>query len=267
MADLPPILAELRAAAVARAERLDGPALTAALADAPPPRALDLRQFGIIAEFKSKAPSAGTLTTSSRDDQVQAYVTGGATAISVLTEPTRFGGSIDDLATVARATDRPVLRKDFVVDPRQVVEARAAGASGVLLMAILLSDDELSALIDTANAHGLFVLAEAHTAEERARVLRAFEARSPAQGLVGINTRDFTTLKTDLDRLDELAPPTLSPHPWVAESGLHTAADVARAARLGFQLGLVGTALMRATDPAAALSAMVAAGRLENPCS
>ncbi|MEN0066505.1 MAG: indole-3-glycerol-phosphate synthase [Myxococcota bacterium] len=265
MADaLPPVLEELGHRARQRADQLDRRTLLAQLRDAPSIVNLKLGPFGIIAEFKSASPSAGALTApGSRDTQVLAYAEGGAAAISVLTEPTRFGGSLDDLRAVAALVNRPVLRKDFVVDPLQVLEARAAGASGVLLMACLLDDDPLVALVDKAGEHGLFVLAEAHDEAERARVMDAFRrvGTSPDLGLVGINTRDFTTLTTHLDRLAALAPPSTSTRPWVAESGLSSPEDAAMASRLGYRLGLVGTALMRSDNPAQALRDLIAAGR------
>lgn len=272
MADLPPILARFAAAARLRADALDPAELRAALSDAPPVRPIEPAPFGIIAEYKPRSPSMGDLAPGrSRDEQVRAYRDGGALAISVLTEPVAFGGSLATLTAITRTVDIPVLRKDFVIDERQILEARAAGASGVLLMACLLDDDRLHALVETAGTLDLFVLAEAHDARERDRVRRAFDrARTPDhRGLGGINTRDFATLTTDLARLEALAPSADESRPWVAESGLHRPEDAARAARLGYRLGLVGTALMQSSDPARAVTDLRQAGlpHARPPCA
>ncbi len=227
------------------------------------------RMFAVIAEIKRVSPAEGEL---GRDDDIVAraerYAAGGAAAISVLTEPERFAGSLDDLAAVAAALPAvPVMRKDFLVDSVQLLEARAAGASGVLLIAAMLDDLKLDRLTRLAVDLGLFVLLEAfdHTDLTRISALLATSdlAESVATGqlLVGINSRDLRTLTVDAARLTRLArllPPTATS---IAESGIVTTDDAARAGRSGFAGALVGTALMRCDDPTRTLRQLAAAGR------
>lgn len=228
------------------------------LVDAPPVRPLDPGPFGLIAEVKFRAPSAGALATGSSAaavSQASAYVRGGACAVSVLTEPHWFGGSDAYLQAVAREVDRPVLRKDFLVDPRQVLQARLLGASGVLLIARMLPD--LRPFLDACAEAGLFALVEAFGEADLAR-LQALPD-SGARVLYGLNARDLSTLEVSLDRMVDLAPRV--PVPAVAESGLDGPADAARVARAGYGLALVGSALMREGDPQASVNAMIRAGR------
>lgn len=226
------------------------------------------RGFGVIAEIKERSPAEGDLQRPGNDRLTQArrYVEGGAAAISVLTEPTRFAGDITHLeAVVAAAPSTPVMRKDFLVDPLQVAEARKAGASGILLIAAMLSDRRLREMLDRAWEHGLFVLLESFDADDLARSSRLLDndadaERSEAgQLLIGINTRNLRTLEVDSERLQRLAP-ALPAATCVAESGLHDPADAARVAGWGYRMALVGTALMKSTDPAGLLAAMRAAG-------
>jgi indole-3-glycerol phosphate synthase len=240
--------------------------LFAACDAAPVPPALRLGSFDLIAEIKRNSPAEGALGA---DIDVAAcarcYGDAGAAAVSVLTEPARFTGSIADLGTAACALwprGVPAMRKDFLVDPWQVLEARAAGAGGVLLIVAMLADALLDELLATAREHGLFVLLEAFDEAdlERAGALRT-AGPGAAPVLVGVNTRDLRTLAVDPGRLARLAPHLPPGMPAVAESGLHTAADAAAAAALGYRLALVGTALMRAVDPGQLAAAMLAAGR------
>jgi indole-3-glycerol phosphate synthase len=233
-----------------------------------PPVPLRLGRFDVIAEIKDRSPAEGDLAAPNSDRRARArlYADGGAAAISVLTEPTRFAGSLDHLADVVAAVPEvPVMRKDFLVDPVQVDEARAAGASGVLLIATMLDDALLRRMLDTAFAHGMFVLLESFDREDLRRVeLLCGEdayAGASADGrlLVGVNTRNLRTLEVDNARLARLAP-SLPAVRCVAESGLVTADDAARVASLGYRLALVGTALMRSEDPAGLVAAMRAAG-------
>lgn len=250
------ILREMAESSQRRATDLDRAELTARVADAPPVRELDLERFGVIAEFKRRAPSAGALGDG-LPESIAAYEAGGAVAISVLTEPSRFDGSLADLAAVAALTERPVIRKDFLIDDRQLLEARIAGASGALLMASLLGDGALRDLMGTARELGLFVLAEAHDAEELDRI---HTLRSGDPGvLVGLNTRDFATLTTDLGRL--AAHPVRPGVPTIAESGMNTPSDARYAAELGYRGILVGSALMRSGDARGLVAAMTEAGR------
>ena len=253
----------------ARAAR-SAAALLAACRAAPAPPPLRLGRFDLIAEIKRISPAEGELGPG--DDVVGragVYAAAGAAAVSVLTEPARFGGNLGDLGAAACAlypAGVPAMRKDFLVDPWQILEARAAGAGGVLLIVAMLSDAALGELLATAREHGLFVLLEAF---DEADLERAANFLGGAAGgvpvLVGVNTRDLRTLAVDPARLARLAP-HLPPHvPAVAESGLHTAADAAAAAALGYRLALVGTALMRAADPGKHVAEMLAAGRAAVP--
>ncbi len=233
---------------------------------------LRLGDFDVIAELKNRSPAEGLLgqedggSDSQREERAAAYATGGAAAISVLTEPSRFDGSLEHLAVVAAAVpETPVMRKDFLVDPVQVLEGRKAGASGVLLIAAMLDDPVLAAMLDCAFEHNMFVLLETFDQDDIQRTRRLLEAARYAdqaessQLLVGVNTRNLRTLAVDADRLQTLAP--LLPNArCVAESGLHTADDARRVAAWGYQMALVGTALMRSDDPAALIASMRQAG-------
>ncbi|NNC57601.1 MAG: indole-3-glycerol-phosphate synthase [Woeseiaceae bacterium] len=222
----------------------------------------------MIAEIKDRSPAEGALATTQRDrvEQAKNYARGGAAAISVLTEPSRFDGDLAHLEEVVAAVPTtPVMRKDFLVEPVQVDEARKAGASGVLLIATLLPDDKLRAMLDAAWRHDMFVLLESFDEDDLARSSRLLdnavdlEHAAAGQLLMGVNTRDLRTLEVDNERLKNLAP--LLPNArCVAESGLRVADDAARVAGYGYHLALVGTALMRSDDPAALLVAMRAAG-------
>lgn len=227
---------------------------------APP---LRLGRFDLVAEVKLVAPSVGRLAapedrTAFAVGRAQAYAAGGAAAISVLTEPTRFDGRPDDLRAVAAAVDVPVLRKDFLVDAYQVWEARAWGAGGVLLIVRMLDDATLAAMVDAAAEAGLFVLLEAFDAEELGRAGAVLDRG--AEAMVGVNTRDLVTLAVDPHRLADLAPAMPAGVVGVAESGLQTAEDAAAAARLGYRAALVGSALVRSADPRTLVADMRAAG-------
>jgi indole-3-glycerol phosphate synthase len=201
----------------------------------------------------------------SRAERARQYVDGGAAAISVLTEPSRFAGTLTHLREVVAAVPgTPVMRKDFLVEPVQIEEARAAGASGVLLIATMLADQKLRAMLDCAAEHGLFVLLETFSSEDCARLRNLlspvdFERASAGQLLFDVNTRNLRTLEVDTSRL-QLLLAELPMGPRVAESGIKTAADTARVAAMGYSVALVGTALMRSDDPAALLAEMKAAG-------
>lgn len=237
-------------------------------ADAKPVVPLVLHQFDVIAEIKDRSPAEGDLATQPRDrcTQAQLYVNGGAAAISVLTEPSRFAGSMQHLADVIAAVpNTPVMRKDFLVEPVQVLEARSVGASGVLLIATMLSDTKLGEMLECAFEHGMFVLLEAFATDDLARISKLLdlpihqERAQRGQFLVGVNTRNLRTLEVDAQRLAQLAS-KLPDANCVAESGLRSASDAATAATLGYRLALVGSALMRSDDPAALVADMCAAG-------
>lgn len=224
--------------------------------------------FDVIAEIKDRSPAEGVLKSGENDRVGQAirYAEGGALAISVLTEPSRFDGEIAHLAeVVAAVSGTPVMRKDFLVEPVQVHEARKAGASGVLLIATMLSDAKLRDMLDAAWQHGMFVLLESFDEEDLARSSKLldnvvdFEHAQAGQLLFGVNTRNLRTLEVDSERLKKLAP-LLPQARCVAESGLKVAADAAQVASYGYRAALVGTALMRSDDPASLIADMRDAG-------
>lgn len=235
---------------------------------------LCLSGFDLIAEIKNRSPAEGELTIAAVDRRARAslYVEGGAAAISVLTEPERFDGALSHLHEVVEAvaaSETPVMRKDFLVDPLQVLEAKAAGASGVLLIAAILDDAALKNILDCAFDHDLFVLLESFDAldlERSGRILQQTRYREQAEKqkfLVGVNTRNLRTLAVDPLRLAGFAPMLPSGVSCVAESGQRTAADAIAVSKLGYDVALVGTALMRAEDPATLIREMLAAGRAQ----
>ena len=258
-------LQTMAAASAERAAAVDVPSLTASSRATRP---LRLGDFDVIAEIKDRSPAEGDLAApqSDRTERARQYAAGGAAAISVLTEPSRFAGSLEHLEEVAAAVPEvPVMRKDFLVDPVQVREARSAGASGVLLIVNMLPDEMLHRMLDTSFDNDMFVLLEGFDADHLSRataLLRETAYGSKAvdgQLLVGVNTRNLRSLHVDPDRLEQLAP-LLPAARCVAESGLHTADDAATVAGLGYRLALVGTALMRSADPEALVAAMREAG-------
>jgi indole-3-glycerol phosphate synthase len=262
------------AARVARALQLRSEAaLRAQIALLPPAPRMQRSAggFDLIAELKLRSPAMGQLRAAASEDvaaRVLAYAEAGAAAVSVLTEPSRFDGSMRHLeqaarALAARATVVPAMRKDFLVAPYQVLEARAAGAGGVLVILRMLPRAELEALLDEALAQGLFVLLEAFDEAdiELAAELVAARAAQRELLLVGVNCRDLVTLEVVPGRLEALAhrlPRTVA---RVAESGVASAADAARVAAAGYDLALVGSALMAGDEPRALATAMLDAAR------
>ncbi len=238
-----------------------------ALATAAPPPLVLSSQFDLIAEVKLRSPAMGQLRGADEDvaARVNGYARAGAAAISVLTEPERFEGSMDHLgqAVAALGGAVPVMRKDFLVDPYQAWEARAAGAGGILIILRMLSRDALRALLDACVELHLFALLEAfdevdlRLADELVR-----EYRTQARLMVGINCRDLVTLKVVPGRLETLAPQLPASVTRVAESGVTSAEDASRLVDCGYDAALVGSALMQSGDPLALAGAMLAAGRL-----
>ncbi|HYL03948.1 MAG TPA: indole-3-glycerol phosphate synthase TrpC [Steroidobacteraceae bacterium] len=233
----------------------------------PPPLRLDPSGFDLIAELKLRSPAAGTLAAAGVDiaARVGAYARSGAAAVSVLTEPSRFDGSLAHLTEAAGALAPlavPAMRKDFLVDPYQVFEARAAGAGGVLVILRLLPPGDTAALIECAASLGLFVLLEAFDARDVELMHRLIGAhRGANQLLAGLNCRDLATLEVSPGRLTELAPLLPAELPRVAESGVASEADARAVAEAGYALALVGSALMRGGDPGRLAAALLAAGR------
>jgi indole-3-glycerol phosphate synthase len=238
---------------------------------APPGAPLSLQAgFGVIAELKRRSPAAGVLSQS--DDwqkRVTEYARGGAAAVSVLTEPSRFDGSMEHLrqAALTLAPLRvPAMRKDFLVDPYQVLEARAAGAGGVLVIARMLQPAQIAELLDAAAEHGMFVLLEAFDAADLETSRDILAQRHGPRGrrddiLVGINSRDLQTLQVVPERFEMLAPLLPGDRPAVAESGVASPADARRMMQLGYRVALIGTALMTSDDPARLLREILAATR------
>jgi indole-3-glycerol phosphate synthase len=232
---------------------------------------LSAEGFDVIAELKLMSPAAGRLGAQNEDwlKRVTAYAQGGAVAVSVLTEPSRFDGSLEHLRQASAALmpfNVPAMRKDFLVDPYQVLEARAAGAGGVLLIVRMLSRPQMVQLLDMAAEHRLFVLLEAFDADDLHAARELLASRSLAGSgaddiLVGINSRDLQTLEVVPERFEALAPRLPRDRPAVAESGVASAADAVRMMRLGFRLALIGTALMSRDDPQQLLREILATTR------
>ena len=225
----------------------------AAQAPVPLPFAAALRgpSVGVIAEVKRRSPSAGAIAEDLDPVALAAaYAAGGAVAISVLTDEAHFGGSLEDLERVVREVPRPVLRKDFILDELQLLEARVAGASAVLLIVRAMDARRLRQLADMAHALGLGVLVEAHNAVELAAAVGA------GPTAVGVNSRDLATFTVDHAGAEQLLAQVPSGIPAVAESGIEGRADVERFAAAGADLVLVGTAVARTADPAAAVRAL-----------
>ena len=267
-------MARSSAARVAQALQDEPADALARRARAAPPSAplrLSALGFDVIAELKLRSPAAGLLRDASQDwlGRVAAYARGGAAAVSVLTEPTRFDGSLEHLRQAAAALAPlgvPAMRKDFLVDPYQVLEARAAGAGGVLVILRMLPRGRIMELLDTAAEHGMFVLLEAFDAVDlgTARDLAAARARAEPI-LIGVNCRDLQTLAVAQERFAELAPLLPAGWPAVAESGVASAADARGTLGLGYRLALVGTALMARDDPQQLLREIFAATRTVQP--
>jgi indole-3-glycerol phosphate synthase len=212
------------------------------------------RRVNIIAEFKRRSPSAGTIrTVLSATDVATRYERSGARAISVLTDEEYFGGSILDLSAIRAITALPLLRKDFIIDEIQIYEAAAVGADAVLLIAAALNDHALAKLRATAEDElGLDALVEVHTAEELHRAVRA-SAR-----IIGVNNRDLRTFRTSLETSERLIAEAPRDQIMISESGLHSPESLRHLQSLGFRGFLIGEALMRAPDPEAALRDFIA---------
>ena len=231
---------------------LDESALMALALGLPPARPFErsLRAAAtpaVIAEIKRSSPSAGKIAEADPAARARAYEAAGAAAVSVLTEPLHFDGSLADLRAVHLAVGVPVLRKDFLVHPSQVIESRVEGADAVLLIAAALSGSELKALIAAAADLGLGALVETHS---EADLEKALATDAP---VIGVNARDLETLEVDAARALALLGRVPEDRIAVLESGIASRADVERAGAAGASAVLVGEALMRAEDPAATL--------------
>lgn len=202
--------------------------------------------LSVVAEIKRRSPSAGVIVTDLDPvHQAVAYEVGGADAISVLTEPHFFGGSLDDLVAVREAVTLPVLRKDFTRNEAQIWEARACGADAVLLIVATLNQAVLEVLVAVAMDVGVDVIVETHTADELERAIAA------GADIIGVNNRDLSTFRTDLALAESLAPQIPDLVVSIAESGVSSLAGAARMRAARYDAILVGEALVRASDPAA----------------
>jgi indole-3-glycerol phosphate synthase len=221
----------------------------------------DPQRLIIIAEFKRRSPSVGII----RDDLtvseiVRCYERGGAAAISVLTDEEYFGGSIADLCTARSVTKLPLLRKDFIIDRLQILEAATAGADAVLLIVAALDDVSLGQLRTLAEDElGLDALVEVHSSEELTRALNA------GAKIIGVNNRDLRTFRVSLNTSERLIAEAPRDKIMISESGLHRTDSLLHLHKLGFRGFLIGQALMRAPDPEAALRDLVAAARDRQP--
>jgi indole-3-glycerol phosphate synthase len=206
---------------------------------------LQSSKLSVIAEVKRSSPSKGALAKISDPAELALrYQAGGATAVSVLTEGRKFGGSLADLDAVRSAINIPILRKDFMVDDYQIFESRAHGADIVLLIVAALSDLQLSEFYAISKSLGMQVLVETHTVEEVERAL------SLDPEIIGVNARDLTTLKIDLEAFDKLAKAIPAGKIKVAESGISSVAEVISYRNSGAEAILVGEALVKDGDPA-----------------
>jgi indole-3-glycerol phosphate synthase len=263
---------EQRVAQAMQRESLPALQLRAQAAPLSAPLRLSAAGFDVIAELKLRSPAMGQLG-SQQDDwlaRIAAYARGGAAAVSVLTEPLRFDGSLEHLrqaCEVLKPFHVPAMRKDFLVDPYQVLEARAAGAGGVLVIVRMLSRERIAALLDAAVENSMFVLLEAFDAADLDVARELLTARSGRSAraaelvLVGINCRDLQTLQVVPERFAALAPLLSSRWPAVAESGVACGGDARRMQQLGYRLALIGTALMTHDDPAQLLREILTATR------
>ena len=253
------ILEGVRADVAAREARIGLSEIKAAAAAAPPPRnvmsALREPGIGVIAEVKRASPSAGSLAPITDPAKLaRAYEDGGARIISVLTEERRFQGSLDDLDAVRAAVSIPLLRKDFVVGPYQIHEARAHGADMLLLIVAALDQSALASMLDRTESLGMTALVEVHDEDEADRALKA------GAKVIGVNARDLKTLKVDRDCFARIAPGLPSKVIRIAESGVRGPADLLAYAGAGADAVLVGEGLVKSGDPRAAVADLVTAG-------
>lgn len=259
MTVLDKIIADTRTAIAARRSQTDDAGLEAQLGARPEGRPFAEALVGdgvsVIAEHKRRSPSAGPIREgASLAAIITAYENGGAAALSIITEEAHFGGSLDDLRAARAVTTLPLLRKDFVVDRYQLLEAAVAGADAILMIVAALSDRDLWQLYDEARALDLDVLVEVHDDEELERALETVDPQ-----LIGINNRDLTDFSVDTERTYDLLSDVPAGKTVVAESGYRTREQLDELERVGVDAVLIGETVMRAEDPEAALRALTGA--------
>lgn len=209
-------------------------------------------RLGVIAEIKRRSPSKGDINKHISVEELSiGYMQAGASALSVLTDTKYFGGKLEDLTTARRFNFCPILRKDFVIDEYQVLEAKSAGADAVLLIAAALRPDEVRSLGALARSLGLEVLLEVHSEEE----LRRYEC--PEASLIGVNNRDLSTFTVDVSTSERIAPLISAEFGKVTESGISDAATILRLKAAGFEGFLIGEAFMRHSKPQAACKRLI----------
>jgi len=219
--------------------------------------ALRRTAVAVVAEVKRRSPSKGVINAGlDAAEQASAYARGGAAALSILTEPTEFGGSVQDLMDARAATNLPTLKKDLHGHPVQALEARAAGASAMLLIARALPPDDLTAIADRASELGVEVLVEVRSEQELERALAIRHA------VIGVNSRDLETLVIDATVTARLIPLIPADRLAIAESGVSARSDVERAAGVGADGVLVGSSVSASSDPAAAVAALTGVARM-----
>ena len=265
------IVERTRAEVAARKAAVPLEEMVARAADTPDPRNFFARVtnhaedfgFAIIAEIKRRSPSAGLIRPEYENGEfapeaiATRYFHNGAAAISCLTDGPFFGGDLSYIGRIKGAVPLPVIRKDFIIDPWQLYESRAAGADAVLLIAECLNEREIVDLMILAQQLHLTVLLEVHSMENLLRVRPHVGFPHPAYGLLGINNRDLSTMTTDLNHTLRLLDLVDNPGVLVSESGIRTHEDLERLRKAGVRMALVGEHLMRQEDPGAALAALL----------
>ncbi|MBD5180111.1 MAG: indole-3-glycerol phosphate synthase TrpC [Bacteroidales bacterium] len=246
-------IVETKRAEVAAAKKVISPAIMAELAAAVTRPTASLaksimeKETGIISEFKRRSPSKGEIRPMAQvTDIIPGYSAAGAAGISVLTDTPYFGGALTDLATARSLTCTPLLRKEFIIDDYQIMEARVAGADAILLIAAILNDEEIAKFIATAHSLGLEVLFETHNEEEAARIPHGVD-------LVGVNSRNLNSFETSLDVARRMIDKLPANAVKIAESGIHSPGDIAMLKGAGFDGFLIGEAFMSTPSPAETL--------------